>query len=434
MQPSTAPRNAAATRSACNQEAPVSLARGYPEAGEDLVERRLGAIISGMKTAILLSALAFAPLGCSIPAADAHSTANNTREQADVHAIPDAPVETRLSVPAGLEATIVAKLPGARVLTVGPDGALYVSQSVANQITRLVINSNGVADSPAVVIKGLNKPHGTAFHNGWFYIANTDGVVRVKLNAAGQATGTPEQLNHYSAGQMHWTRSIVFGPDNRMYVSIGSSCNVCVESDFTRAAVMQYDENGQHGRMFGRGLRNAVGMAFNPVTHELWVSQNERDNIAPDHEDLPPDEINIVHAGADYGWPYCYGDRVPNPEFHDPARCASTIPPVFALPAHSAPLGMTFLNGASELSAADRGSALVALHGSWNRKVPTISRVVLLKIRNNRPVGIEDFVTGWQGPDGKRWGRPADVAVLHDGSIVIADDGSGEIIRLAKKP
>ncbi len=231
---------------------------------------------------------------------------------------------------------------------------------------------------------------------------------------------------------MHWTRSIVFGPDNKMYVSIGSSCNVCVETDSTRASVMQYDENGKNGRVFARGLRNAVGMAFNPVTHELWVSQNERDNIAPDHENLPPEEINILQAGGDYGWPYCYGDRIPNPEFHDAARCANTIAPALEMPAHSAPLSMTFLANATQLPDSDRGDALIAFHGSWNRSTPTIARVVRVRITNNKPVGIDDFITGWQSSDGNRWGRPVDVAVLSDGSLAVSDDGSGEIIRIAK--
>ena len=344
-----------------------------------------------------------------------------------------APIEKRLRVPAGLQATIFANVVAARAMVVGPDGSVYVSQPVANQITRLVPGADGVAGAPEVVLKGLNRPNGMAFHNGWFYVANTDGVVRVRLNAAGVPSGTPEQLNHYGSGGGHWTRSIVFGPDGRMYVSIGSSCNLCVEKDSTRATVMQFDENGQHGRVFSRGLRNAVGMAFNPVTHELWVSQNERDNIRPDHENLPPEEINILHAGGDYGWPYCYGDRIPNPEYHNAARCASTIPPALEMQAHSAPLSLTFLEGATQLPAAYRGDALVSFHGSWDRSNPTGAKVVRIRIHDNKPVAVEDFVTGWQTSDGKRWGRPVDVVVLKDGSLLISDDVSGEIIRVAKE-
>ena len=316
-------------------------------------------------------------------------------------------------------------------MTVGPDGAIYVSQPVSNQISRLVLGPDGTAQ-PTVAVSGLNKPHGMAFHKGWFYIANTDGVVRVKLDASGKASGRPEQLNHYGTGGGHWTRSIVFGPDNKMYVSIGSSCNICVEKDSTRATVMQFDEDGSHGRVFARGLRNAVGMAFNPVTHQLWVSQNERDNLKPEHENLPPEEINIVRDGGDYGWPYCYGDRIPNPEFHDTGRCASTIAPALEMQAHSAPLSLTFLDNATQLPDSDRGDALVAFHGSWNRTTPTGAKVVRIRIQDNKPIGYDDFVTGWLAANGKRWGRPVDVVVLKDGSLLISDDMSGEIIRIAQ--
>lgn len=330
-----------------------------------------------------------------------------------------------------MQATIVDTVAGARALAVGPDGAIYVSQPAANQITRLVLNADGTAGPATVAVRGLNKPHGMAFHNGWLYIANTDGVVRVRLDASGKAAGTPERLNRYGSGGGHWTRSIVFGPDNKMYVSIGSTCNLCVEKDSTRAAVMQFDENGKDGRMFARGLRNAVGMAFNPVTHELWVSQHERDNIEPNHENLPPEEINILRDGGDYGWPYCYGDRIPNPEYHSTTRCATTIPPALEMQAHSAPLSLTFLANATQLPTADRGDALVAFHGSWNRSIPTGAKVVRIRIQDNTPVGYEDFVTGWQRPDGTRWGRPVDVAVLKDGSLLISDDGTGQLVRVS---
>lgn len=385
-----------------------------------------------MKSAFLLIALAASAVGvsgCNPP--DTHSGPGDSAAAGSAAAT-TAPPETRLTVPAGLHASVYANVEGARYMTVGPDGAVYVSQPASDQITRLAPGADGVAGPATVVLKGLNKPHGMAFHDGWFYVANTDGVVRVKLDASGNAVGTPEQVNHYAAGPMHWTRSITFGPDNRMYVSIGSSCNVCVETDSTRAAVMQYDENGKNGRVFAHGLRNAVGIAFNPVTHELWASQNERDNITPDHQDLPPEELNIVSDGGDYGWPYCYADRVPNPEFHDAARCAGTIAPALQMQAHSAPLSLTFLQDATQLPDADRGDALIAFHGSWDRDTPTGAKVVRVRIENNKPVGYDDFITGWQAPDGKRWGRPVDVVVMKDGSLLVSDDQSGEITRISR--
>jgi glucose/arabinose dehydrogenase len=219
-----------------------------------------------------------------------------------------------------------------------------------------------------------------------------------------------------------------------MYVAIGSTCNMCVEKTPDRAAVMRYDEKGGNGRVFSSGLRNAVGIAVNPVTKQIWVTQNERDNIEPDHEDLPPDEINILQDGGDYGWPYCYGNRIPSPdkEFHDPARCARTVPPALEIQAHSAPLGITFLDRATTFPAAWRGDAMVALHGSWNRSAPTGAKLVRIRIRDGKPVSYEDFITGWQGPNGRRWGRPVDVVVHTDGSLLISDDAAGAIYRVTR--
>lgn len=343
-------------------------------------------------------------------------------------------LEGRLHAPPGLRTTVFARVPGARFMVVGPDGAVYVSQPSANKIIRLLdTNGDGIAETVEVAVAGLNRPQGMAFHGGWLYVANTDGVVRLRLDRNGRATGRAERVNRYSGGGGHWTRTVVFGPDSAMYVSLGSSCNLCVERDSDRAAVMRYDETGRNGHVFARGLRNAEGLAFEPTTHALWVTQNERDNLPPDHEDLPPEEINILREGGDYGWPYCYGDRVPNPEYHDRQRCERTIAPALQIQAHSAPLGIAFLRDATQLPQRFRGDALVALHGSWNRHVPTGAKIIRVRVENGLPVGYEDFVTGWQLADGSRWGRPVDVVVLKDGSVLISDDTAGEMIRVARE-
>jgi glucose/arabinose dehydrogenase len=347
---------------------------------------------------------------------------------------PDSSFPSPLTVASGLHINYFAKVPGARVMAMGPDGAVYVSVAGDNKVVRVWdTNGDNVADSARVAVDGLNDPSGLAFHKGFLYIANTNGVVRVQLDANGIATGAPVSVNSLPAGG-HSTRTIVFGDDSAMYVTVGSSCNLCVESDSERAAVVRFNEDGSNGRVFARGLRNAVGLAVNPSTKKLWVSQNERDNITPDHQNLPPEEINIVEDGKDFGWPYCYsqhGAPVPNPEYNDAARCATTASAALEMQAHSAPLGMTFLEKATLMPAEYRSDLLVAFHGSWDRDQPTGAKVVRVHVVGGVPAGIDDFVIGWQRPDGSRWGRPADVEVYKDGSVLISDDQSGALYRVA---
>jgi glucose/arabinose dehydrogenase len=340
----------------------------------------------------------------------------------------------KLVVPAGLQVGyFVRDLDGVRFMAVSPDGVLYATQPGRGRVVRLPdANRDGAADSVVVVVTGLNQPHGLAFHKGVLYVAATDGVARVTLGADGKASGAPVYVNRYSGGGGHWTRTIVFGADSAMYVSVGSSCNLCIEQSADRAAVLRFNEDGSGKRVFASGLRNAVGLAVEPQTGALWAAQNERDDLPPDHENLPPEEINILTEGGDYGWPYCYGDRVPNPEYNDAARCATTIAPAAKLQAHSAPLGLTFLARATALPDEYRSDLLVAYHGSWNRDTPTGAKVVRVHVTDGKPGDVEDFVTGWQTSDGRRWGRPTDLTVASDGSVMISDDSGNAIYRLSR--
>jgi glucose/arabinose dehydrogenase len=232
-----------------------------------------------------------------------------------------------------------------------------------------------------------------------------------------------------------------------MYVTIGSSCNICIEPNTEQATVLRFDADGRNGRVYSAGLRNAVGIAVHPTTGEIWVSQHERDNLQPDWQNLPHEEVNILRDGAHYGWPFCHGDRVPNPDrvVADSVAagvCARTLPPALNVQAHAAPLGLTFLDRATNFPAEYHGDALLALHGSWNREVPVGANVVRVRVREGRPVGYEEFVTGWQKEGGSnrsviRSGRPVDVLVYRDGSVLISDDGqqpttpeSGRIYRV----
>jgi len=365
-------------------------------------------------------------LACGAAAGDpASTTVADTTGRASA-------LEGRLSVPTGFTVRYFAKdLSGVRFMALGPRGVVYASQPRSGRIVRLPdANHDGVADGVEVVVSGLRQPHGLAFHKGALWVANTDGVVRVPIGANGLASGDPVYVNHYDAGGGHWSRTIIFGRDSAMYVAVGSTCNICVETSTDRAAVLRFNEDGSGKRVYSSGLRNAVGLAVDPRTGAIWATQNERDNLRPEHENLPAEELNILTAGGDYGWPYCHDDRVPNPEFNDAARCAHTIPPALAMQAHSAPLGLTFLDHATSFPVDYRGDLLVAFHGSWNRDTPTGAKVVRVQVRNDKPVGVEDFITGWQQSNGSRWGRPVDVLVASDGSVLVSDDSGGNIYRV----
>ncbi|HWC75302.1 MAG TPA: PQQ-dependent sugar dehydrogenase [Gemmatimonadales bacterium] len=331
-----------------------------------------------------------------------------------------------LRVPAGFHVALFAeRLPGVRYLALGPGNAIYASQPASGLIVKLTdANHDGVADSTITVRSGLHGPFGIAFLGDTMYVAEERDVLRFdpplgRSKPATVISGIP------SGG--HSTRTILFGPDGKLYLAVGSSCNICDERDSLRAAVSQFNVDGTGGRIFAKGLRNTVGLAFNPHTGELWGGNNDRDNLG---DDLPPEHVNIIKDGRDYGWPRCYLPGKPNPEYGS-ADCSQIEPPAITIQAHSAPLGLAFYTG-SQFPRDYRGDAFVTLHGSWNRSVPTGAKVVRVKVDSSgrRAVGVEDFVVGWQLPDGSRWGRPVGLLVLPDGSLLVSDDTGGKIWRI----
>lgn len=325
-----------------------------------------------------------------------------------------------LSVPAGFQIEVFADgLDGVRTLKVGPDGMLYAVRSRAGRIVRLDPSGRGEAEE---VLADLNRPYGLAFHDGWMYVGETNRIVRFR----GPAYADPEVVVRGIPGGGHWTRELVFGPDDMLYVSIGSSCNLCEEQDSRRAAVVRYRPDGTGETIIAEGLRNSAGLAFHPGSDVLWASQNERDNLS---DDLPLEEINILSDGEHFGWPYCYGDGVPNPEYQDRAAfCRGTVGPALGMTAHSAPLGMVFYT-ADQFPEEYRGDLFVALHGSWNRSERSGYKLVRVHVEAGRPVSYEDFATGWLTL-GRVTGRPVYPEVGPDGSLFLSDDGRGRIYRI----
>jgi glucose/arabinose dehydrogenase len=330
-------------------------------------------------------------------------------------------------VPEGFEVTVFAEgLDGVRMLELGPDDRLYAARSSAGEIVRFELGPDGRALGNAeLVADGLRRPYGLAFRGGDLYVGETHQVVRLQ----GPGFDRREVIVPDLPTGGHWTREIAFGPDGMLYLSVGSSCNVCEEADPRRAAILRYRPDGSGEEIVAEGLRNSAGLAFHPTTGILWASQNERDHLG---DDLPPEEINLIdpsRPGGHYGWPYCYGDRRPNPEFDDAGRCGSTVPPALEMQAHSAPLGMAFYTG-DQFPSEYRGDLFLAFHGSWNRSEKTGYEVVRVRVQGGRPVGYDSFAAGWLEDDGSVRGRPVAVAVGPDGTLYVSDDGAGRIWRI----
>jgi glucose/arabinose dehydrogenase len=339
----------------------------------------------------------------------------------------------RLRAPDGFTASLWASdLPNARFLRFTPDGDLLVSQPRLGQVTLVErdADGDGRADGRRVLLHDVDRPHGLDLHDGWLWVAETGAIGRVRFDPASRATsGTLTRVvTGLPTGGNHWTRTARVGPDGMLYVSIGSSCNVCIEDDRRRAAIIRYRLDGSGEELYATGLRNAVGFDWQPGTGDLYATDNGRDLLG---DDFPPCELNRIVQGGFYGWPFANGDRVPDPDYGagQAVQIARSIPPSHGFRAHNAPLGMTFVR-ATRVPAEYRGAALVALHGSWNRTRKDGYKVVSLHWQPDGTIVERDFLSGFLR-DENVIGRPVDVAEGPDGAFYVSDDYAGAIYRVA---
>lgn len=360
------------------------------------------------------------------------------------------PDTINLNLPKGFEINIYAKLNVMpRMMAFDTEGNLFVSSSKANQIIMLSDNNHdGLAEPPVIISNELDAPNGLTFLGNTLLVANQNGVV--KLTKENNTWSKPSALISNLASGGHTVKTIKIGPDNHLYINVGSSCNVCIESDPTRATILRYTTDGkpagalsvvgQHSSLppiWAKGLRNAQGFAWHPVTGEMFATNNGADMRSATkggqiNDELPPEHINQISRGKHYGWPHCWGNQVTDPNFAGPENfCQQTTPPAITLTSHSTPIGITFLNN-SHFPSEFKQDAIVALHGSWNREQLSGYKLVHIKFHDGKPIEAVDFVTGWLN-NNKAWGRPVDVAVGPDGALYVSDDRSGYIYRITYK-
>jgi len=380
-------------------------------------------------------------------------------EPAKPRAIPNNPAEA-IKLPPGFKAQVFHRMqPGGGEFLRGPrfmafdlDGNLYVSMGMDNKVLMLPDkNRDGMADEEVVVADNLNAPQGLAFVEGKLLVANQDNLMRLERKNGQWPAAYKELLVEGLPVGGHMLKTLKLGPDGFLYLSIGSSCNVCREREPLRATILRYTSTGKpagamtdmgahiNSPIWASGLRNSQGLAWHPKTGAMFASENGADMRSEKKggqpsDDIPPDELNRIVEGKHYGWPHCWGYRLEDPNFSgDDGFCAHTRGPALTFPAHSAPLGMTFLDKA-DVPGDYKDDAIVALHGSWNRSQPSGYKLVRVKFgagkKADTPIEITDFATGWLNHNGA-WGRPVDVVVGPDGALYISDDRAAMIYRIS---
>ena len=368
-----------------------------------------------------------------------------TRGVAKPSRIVNWPADKLPVAPAGFEVSLFADdLDNPRTIYVLPNGDVLVMESLRRDGESRVLlfrdmNKDGRPDRRHVFLRGLNRAFGMTLVGSRFYVGNTDGIV-VFPHSAGDTRirRQPEKILNLPAGG-HYTRNIIGDANgDKLYVAVGSATNVdeqrVDEKDWRRAAILQINRDGSGMRVFASGLRNPVGMDWEPQSKTLWTVVNERDMLG---DELVPDFLTSVRQGAFYGWPFSYfgQNEDPRKKGERPDLVAKAIKPDYALGSHVAPLGLAFYRGTS-FPKRYHGGAFIGMHGSWNRSTLVGYKVAFVPFQNGKPSGgIEDFLTGFiaNPKTSEVYGRPVGVAVWTDGSLLVSDDGAGKVWRVSAK-
>jgi glucose/arabinose dehydrogenase len=395
-----------------------------------------GALVPHAMASKLLSLLAAAVLagGCMQAATETREPIGSPGEKVVGYSFyPQrrTPTPERLSslrLPVGFTADVFARdLKDARMMAVADDGAVYLTRPDQGDVLRILEGR-----APATVMRGMDGVHGIAFHRGRLYLETIKELSSFALQADGSAGDRRLLVQGLPDAGQHVHRNFGFGPDGMLYLSIGSDCNVCSEPDPHHATMLRMKPDGSGRQVFAKGLRDTMGFAWHPDTRELWGMDHGMDWMG---NDVPPEELNRIVEHGDYGWPFVWGNRQVNPLFERPSvdkadYAKGTVPAALTYQAHSAPIALAFYTGA-QFPDDYKHDAFVAMHGSWNRSPAVGYAVVRIRFHDGRPLGFEDFLTGFLVEGGRAFfGRPAGLAVMKDGSLLVSDDANGVIYRI----
>ena len=377
-----------------------------------------------LKSAIFISLVVFA---CG-------NSGNNTHVSVVGPAITEysqsLPLNT-IKLPQGFKLEVFAEVPDARSMAVSPSGIVYVGNKDQDKVYALKdTNGDNKADKRWIVASGLNMPNGVAFHEGDLYIAEVSRIVKLQgIESKLENPPTPVVISDdYPTETHHGWKYIAFGPDGKLYVPVGAPCNICESKNEIYASITRLNKDGSGREIFAKGVRNSVGFAWHPETKELWFTDNGRDSMG---DNIPSCELNNApKIGLHFGYPYCHEGSVKDPEFGNKRPCSDFAAPADKLGPHVAPLGLKFYDGAM-FPASFKNQIFVAEHGSWDRSKKSGHNVSLVRFNNNKVTGHEVFASGWlNDATQKVWGRPVDILVLKDGSLLISDDKAGVIYRV----
>lgn len=327
----------------------------------------------------------------------------------------------KLKLPPGFKIVVWAEVPNARSMAQAPDGRIFVGTRESDKV---YVVKNGKTQ---VLAQNLDTPNGVAYRDGKLYVGEVNRILEFDVSKQTSVPLKPVRIlpQTFPSDAHHGWKFIRFGPDGKLYVPVGANCNICDPGkDYAR--IYRIDVNGTSKEEVAQGVRNTVGFDFQPGTKDLWFTENGRDMLG---DDVPPDELNhLTKVGENFGFPFCHGKNILDPEFGKGKSCNGVTLPAAELRAHVAALGMRFYTG-SMFPESYKNSIILAEHGSWNRSQPQGYRLTFAKINGASVEKVEGFVEGWlQGSSA--WGRPVDVEVLKDGSLLVSDDKAGVIYRI----